>query len=93
MSAPEGTTSGVGGLLTRAAATWPDHPAVRETGSGRALTHRQLEAAAQVQAQALADAGVAPGDPVALRLPTSVDFAVAFFGALRAGAGVGAPWP
>ncbi|WP_370970284.1 AMP-binding protein [Amycolatopsis sp. cg9] len=86
MSAPEGTTSGVGGLLSRAAATWPDHPAVRETGSGRGLTHQQLEAAAQVQAQALADAGVAPGDPVALRLPTSVDFAVAFFGALRAGA-------
>ncbi|WP_410629866.1 AMP-binding protein [Amycolatopsis sp. cmx-4-83] len=86
MSAPEGTTSGVGGLLSRAAATWPDHPAVRETGTGRVLTHRQLEAAAQVQAQVLADAGVAPGDPVALRLPTSVDFAVAFFGALRAGA-------
>ena len=86
MSAPEGTQPGVGGLLTRAAATWPDHPAVRETGTGRGLTYRQVEAAVQAQAGRLAGAGVEPGDRVALRLPTSVDFVVAFFGALRAGA-------
>ncbi|MEV6642063.1 AMP-binding protein [Amycolatopsis sp. NPDC051371] len=86
MSAPEGTKPGVGGLLTRAAATWPDHPAVRETGTGRELTYRQVEAAVQAQAQQLADAGAEPGDRIALRLPTSVDFVVAFFGALRAGA-------
>ncbi|WIV58932.1 AMP-binding protein [Amycolatopsis nalaikhensis] len=86
MSAGDGTQSGVGGLLTRAAATWPDHPAVRETGSGRGLTFARLDAAAQAQARRLADAGVEPGDRVALRLPTSVDFVVAFFGALKAGA-------
>ncbi|SFW48421.1 long-chain-fatty-acid--CoA ligase [Amycolatopsis australiensis] len=86
MSAPEATQSGVGGLLTRAAATWPEHPAVRETGTGHGLTYAELAAAAQVQAGRLADAGVRPGDRVALRLPTSVDFAVAFFAALRAGA-------
>lgn len=86
MSAPEGTQPGVGGLLTRAAATWPDHPAVRETGTGRDLTYRQVEAAVRTQARRLADAGVEPGDRVALRLPTSVDFVVACFGALRAGA-------
>ncbi|WIX87279.1 AMP-binding protein [Amycolatopsis sp. DG1A-15b] len=86
MSAPEGTQPGVGGLLTRAAATWPEHPAVLETGTGRGLTYRQVEAAAQAQARRLADAGVEPGDRVGLRLPTSVDFVVAFFGALRAGA-------
>ncbi|RSM50041.1 acyl-CoA synthetase [Amycolatopsis balhimycina DSM 5908] len=86
MSAPEGTQPGVGELLTRAAAAWPEHPAVCETGTGRGLTYRQAEAAAQAQARRLADAGVEPGDRVALRLPTSVDFVVAFFGALRAGA-------
>jgi long-chain acyl-CoA synthetase len=86
VSAPEGTQPGVGGLLTRAAATWPEHAAVCETGTGRGLTYRQAEAAAQAQARRLADAGVEPGDRVALRLPTSVDFVVAFFGALRAGA-------
>jgi long-chain acyl-CoA synthetase len=86
VSAPEGTQSGVGGLLTRAAATWPEHPAVCETGTGRCLTYRQLEAAVQAQAGRLADAGVEPGDRIALRLPTSVDYVVAFFGALRAGA-------
>jgi long-chain acyl-CoA synthetase len=86
VSAPEGTQSGVGGLLTRAASTWPEHPAVCETGTGRCLTYRQLEAAVQAQAGRLADAGVEPGDRIALRLPTSVDYVVAFFGALRAGA-------
>src|SRR3954471_22982853 len=85
MSAPEGTQSGVGGLLTRAAATWPDPPAVRETGRGRGLTYARLEAAVQAQARRLADGGVEPGDRVALRLPTSVAIGVAFFGALRAG--------
>ncbi len=86
MSAPGGTQPGVGGLLTRAAATWPEHPAVVETGTGRSLTYREVDAAAQGQARRLADAGVGPGDRVGLRLPTSVDFVVAFFGALRAGA-------
>ncbi|MET8995054.1 AMP-binding protein [Amycolatopsis sp. Hca4] len=86
MSAPGGTQPGVGGLLTRAAATWPEHPAVVETGTGRGLTYREVEAAAQAQAHRLAAAGVRPGDRVGLRLPTSVDFVVAFFGALRAGA-------
>ncbi|MGW3998614.1 AMP-binding protein [Amycolatopsis sp. NPDC004772] len=86
MSAPEGTQPGVGGLLTRAAATWPEHPAVVETGTGRSLTYREADAAAQAQARRLAAAGVGPGDRVGLRLPTSVDFVIAFFGALRAGA-------
>ncbi|MDQ7810502.1 long-chain fatty acid--CoA ligase [Amycolatopsis sp. A133] len=86
MSAPEGTQPGVGGLLTRAAQTWPEHPAVLETGTGRGLTYREADAAAQAQARRLADAGVGPGDRVGVRLPTSVDFVVAFFGALRAGA-------
>ncbi|ADJ42297.1 long-chain acyl-CoA synthetase [Amycolatopsis mediterranei S699] len=86
MSAPEGTQPGVGGLLTRAAGTWPEHPAVLETGTGRGLSYRQVDAAAHAQARRLAEAGVEPGDRVGLRLPTSVDFVVAFFGALRAGA-------
>jgi long-chain acyl-CoA synthetase len=86
VNAGNGTLAGVGGLLTRAADRWPDHPAVCETGSGHGLTYRQVAAAVQVQAKKLADAGVRPGDRVALRLPTSVDFVVAFFGALRAGA-------
>jgi long-chain acyl-CoA synthetase len=59
---------------------------VRETGTGRELTYAQVEVAARAQARRLADAGVAPGDRVTLRLPTAADFVVAFFGALRAGA-------
>jgi long-chain acyl-CoA synthetase len=86
VSAGEGTRPGVGGLLTRAVESRPEHPAVRETGTGRALTYRQLDRVVRAQAKRLADAGVEPGDRVAVRLPTSVDFAVAFFGVLRAGA-------
>jgi len=59
---------------------------VLETGTGRGLTYREADTAAQAQARRLAEAGVTPGDRVGLRLPTSVDFVVAFFGALRAGA-------
>jgi long-chain acyl-CoA synthetase len=86
VSAGEGSRPGVGGLLTRAAGGRPGHPAVRETGTGRTLTYGQLDQVVRAQAARLAAAGVGPGDRVVLRLPTSADFAVAFFGVLRAGA-------
>ncbi|MEC3975342.1 long-chain fatty acid--CoA ligase [Amycolatopsis sp. H20-H5] len=73
-------------LLDKAAGRWPDSTALRETGSGESLTWAQLDTAAHAQARRLLEAGVGRGDRVALRLPTSIDFAVALFAALRAGA-------
>ncbi|GAB3350832.1 AMP-binding protein [Amycolatopsis echigonensis] len=84
------TAHGVAGLLTDAASRWPDRTAIVETGTGATLTWRQLDEAAHSQARRLVSSGVAPGDPVVLRLPTSADFAVALFAVLRAG-GIAVP--
>ena len=50
------------------------------------LTYRQLADAARKIAAGLIDRDIAPGDRVALMLPTSVDFFTAFFGILYVGA-------
>jgi long-chain acyl-CoA synthetase len=86
----EPTAAGVGGLLSTAAATWPGSVALIEAASGAGLTWAQFDAAAHGAARRLLDAGVAPGDRVVLRLPTSPDFAVSLFGVLRAG-GIAVP--
>jgi long-chain acyl-CoA synthetase len=81
-----GTAGGVADLLSGAASRWPDEVALIETGSGATLTWAQFDRLANGQARRLIDAGVGPGDRVALRLPTSADFAVTLFATLRAGA-------
>ena len=86
MGADDGALNGVAALLARAGASWPDRIGVQETASGAALTWAELDAAANAQARRLTKAGVSAGDRVALRLPTSADFAVSFFAAMRAGA-------
>ena len=90
MSDGQEAREGVAGLLSSAAGRWPDSVAVRETAGGKALTWRELDVAAHALAGRLAEAGVAPGDRVALRLPTSAGFAVALYAVLRAG-GIAVP--
>ncbi|OBB56115.1 2,3-dihydroxybenzoate-AMP ligase [Mycobacterium sp. 852013-51886_SCH5428379] len=70
-------------ILTDAVQKRPDHPAVVDRDG--ALTFAELSARADGVAAALAARGIAPGDRVLLQLPNSVQFAVAFFGLLRAG--------
>jgi 1-acyl-sn-glycerol-3-phosphate acyltransferase len=50
------------------------------------LTYAELAAKAQTAARGLVARDVAPGERVALMLPTSIDFFIAFFGILYAGA-------
>jgi 1-acyl-sn-glycerol-3-phosphate acyltransferase len=50
------------------------------------LTHRELAEAAHKLAQAFIARDVMPGDRIALMLPTGIDFFVALFGVLSAGA-------
>ncbi|MGP8123734.1 MAG: AMP-binding protein [Xanthobacteraceae bacterium] len=50
------------------------------------MSYRELAVAAQHLARALVERDIAPGDRIALMLPTSRDFFVAFFGILYAGA-------
>src|ERR1035438_1397409 len=62
--------------------------AVIEGETGRTLTYQELVHGAERAAAGLARAGVRPGEPVAVTLPTSIDFVLAWYGALRAGAWV-----
>ncbi|WP_019203568.1 AMP-binding protein [Tsukamurella sp. 1534] len=52
------------------------------------LTYRELRRQADAFAGALAARGIAPGDVIALQVPNSPEFAVAYYGILRAGATV-----
>ncbi|SEP41468.1 AMP-binding protein [Amycolatopsis saalfeldensis] len=78
--------SGVAQLLATAAERWGGELAVVETGTGATFTWQQLDEAVHALARRLVEAGVEPGDRVAVRLPTSADFAVALYAVLRAGA-------
>jgi amino acid adenylation domain-containing protein len=71
-------------LLDRAADRDPGRDAVR--CRGRALTYGQLHAAACGVARALAEAGVRPGDRVAVYLPKRVEMVAAVYGVMMAGA-------
>ena len=55
---------------------------------GGTLTYRELNSYADRFAAALAKLGVKSGDRVAVMLPNSPQFAIAFYGALKIGAGI-----
>ncbi|AHI01713.1 long-chain fatty acid--CoA ligase [Kutzneria viridogrisea] len=76
----------VADLVSVAAQRGPDHPAFIDASTGATLNWRQFDALTSAEARRLIGVGVAPGDRVAVRLPTSPEFCVAVFGALRAGA-------
>jgi acyl-CoA synthetase (AMP-forming)/AMP-acid ligase II len=65
-----------------------DKPAVIESETGATLTYRALAEGAERAAAGMARAGIRPGEPVAIALPNSLDFVLAWYGALRAGAWV-----
>ncbi len=66
----------------------PDSEALVELSAGGAgrLTYRQLWDRASRVAGGLAAAGVRPGDRVAVRYPAGIDWALAFWGTVMAGA-------
>ena len=70
-------------VLARAARERPDHPAVV---ADRSATYAELDDLASRVAAALADAGVGPGDRVAVSAPKSVGVVAAIYGIMRAGA-------
>ena len=71
-------------LLRRSAKAHPDWPAV--SFYGKRLSYRAVDEAADRFAAGLRRIGVKPGDRVALLLPNTPHFVIAFFGILRAGA-------
>ncbi|HKE26135.1 MAG TPA: AMP-binding protein [Bryobacteraceae bacterium] len=68
-----------------AARDQPEKPALIEADSGHSLTYAQLANGADRVAAGLARAGLATGQGVAVALPNSINFALAWFGATRAG--------
>jgi len=82
--------SNVAGLAASASANWPDVTALVDSSSEFALTWQQIDNAVNAAAATLRASGVAPGDRVVVRLPTSIGYAVAVLGVLRAG-GIAVP--
>ncbi|KRD06848.1 2,3-dihydroxybenzoate-AMP ligase [Mycobacterium sp. Root265] len=70
-------------ILSNAAARWPDVTAIVD--AQRSYTFAELDAVADRVAGRLAGLGWRAGDRVLLQLPNTTQFAVAFFGLLRAG--------
>lgn len=71
-------------LVERAAKMWPEAVGFKFLGS--TLTYSQLDELSSRFARGLQDLGVKKGDRVALYLPNSFHFIIAFYGALKAGA-------
>jgi long-chain acyl-CoA synthetase len=70
--------------LLRSAARFPDHPAVRI--DDYVLTYADLDDRSARAAGWLAARGVRPGDRIAIMLPNVPEFAILYYGVLRAGA-------
>ncbi len=69
--------------LERAAAKYPHRPALDFLG--RRMNYRQLWREVRNFAAAASSAGLRPGDRMAIMLPNSPQFVIAFYGALLAG--------
>ena len=73
--------------LRSAARRFPEKVAViAPEAGGKATTFRALEDRSSSLAAALADAGIRPGDRVALWMRNSLEFILSFYGILKAGA-------
>lgn len=72
----------VDSILTAAANRWPQRPGAID--ADRSYTFAELDSAADRYAAGLAHLGIAAGDRVLVQLPNSTQFALAFFGVLRA---------
>ncbi len=66
--------------------SWGSRPAIIDGPTGRVLTYGELASSVRKAAAGLAARGVAHGDVIALCSPNSPEFAVAYYGALAAGA-------
>jgi len=71
-------------VLVETARMYPDRPAVRQDDT--VITYRELDARSAALAGWAACHGIAPGDRVGVMLPNVTDFAVIYYGLLRAGA-------
>ncbi len=73
----------LGSILQAAAASRPEHPAVRL--NERVITYAELDRMARGVATSILERGLEPGDRVALMVPNVPEFSIAYFGILYAG--------
>lgn len=73
-------------VLAESAARRPDHPAI--VHESQEIDYRSLWRRARQYASVLRDHGIGPGDKVALLLPNTPHFPMAYFGVLALGAAV-----
>jgi acyl-CoA synthetase (AMP-forming)/AMP-acid ligase II len=85
----EGLDSSLVEMLRKTVERVPDREAIAEVG-GRTVTFRELWDRSARVAGALREAGVQRGDRVGNRLPNGLDWCIAFFGSVMAGA-IGIP--
>ncbi|WP_370617708.1 class I adenylate-forming enzyme family protein [Mumia sp. Pv 4-285] len=77
---------GIDALLSGAARAYPQRVALQDGAT--TFTYPELEDAARRVAGGLRERGIRPGDAVALHMPNTWSFIVAYYGALCAGAAV-----
>src|SRR5512136_973553 len=73
-------------LLSRTAARYPD--AIAFSSGNQKLTYRRLDRASAVLSAHLHKRGVRQGDRIILALPNGLEFAISYYGILKAGATV-----
>ncbi len=80
----------VGQLLTRAAQTWPQHPAVAvpQKKGWQQVTYRELEKDSNSLAVGLAWSGITPNQRVAMLVPPGIDFIALVFALFKARANI-----
>jgi long-chain acyl-CoA synthetase len=77
------TAMNLASILSRTAGRSGDRPAVRL--SEATMTYRELDEASARVAGLLRDRGIQPGDRVGVMLPNTLEFALVYYGVLRAG--------
>jgi long-chain acyl-CoA synthetase len=80
-----GARVGVAGLLRIAASAEPEHIALSEAATGRAITWRSLDALADSVARGLYASGLVAGYRVMIAMTNRIEFVAAYLGTLRAG--------
>jgi fatty-acyl-CoA synthase len=81
-----GPEANVGTWLELHAAETPERPALVVESTGERISYRELEARVRRVAAALAGLGLAPGDRIALALPSEPLYLETYFAAARLGA-------
>ncbi|PSP88053.1 long-chain fatty acid--CoA ligase [Halobacteriales archaeon QS_4_69_34] len=76
----------VGDLPAMGASRYGEKTAFVSAAFGKELSYRELNAEANRAANVLTEHGVSPGDRVGLFVPNTLQFPVAYFGAIKAGA-------